>query len=68
MLFGITKEEKKNLENKYLGKKVHVIINDPYHQINKEGIVNYIDDIGQLHGTWGGLAAIPGEDIIEIIK
>ena len=27
-----------------------------------EGIVEHIDDMGQLHGTWGGLAIIPGED------
>lgn len=68
MSFGVSKEKKKTLEDKYLGKKVRVIINDPYHEINNEGVVNYIDDMGQLHGTWEGLAAIPGEDIIEIIK
>ena len=28
----------------------------------KEGEVTLIDGIGQLHGTWGGLAVIPGED------
>lgn len=22
----------------------------------KRGMIEYIDDIGQLHGTWGGLA------------
>ncbi len=27
-----------------------------------EGVVEYIDDAGQLHGTWGGLAVIPGTD------
>lgn len=25
----------------------------------KEGEITYIDAIGQLHGTWGGLAIIP---------
>ena len=34
----------------------------------KEGTVNFIDDEGQLHGTWGGLAVIPGLDQFEIIK
>ena len=53
--------------NKYLNKKVHVVINDPYHSIDADGIVTYVDDAGQLHGTWGGLAAIPGEDSITII-
>lgn len=28
----------------------------------REGIVESIDSIGQLHGTWGGLAVIPEED------
>ena len=30
----------------------------------KEGIIEYIDSIGQLHGTWGGLAVIPEIDTI----
>lgn len=33
----------------------------------KVGIVEHIDDIGQLHGTWGGCALIPSEDTYEII-
>lgn len=33
----------------------------------KEGEVEHIDGIGQLHGTWGGLAVIPGVDDFEII-
>lgn len=34
----------------------------------KEGIVTRIDDMGQLHGTWGGLAVIPDEDEYTIIN
>lgn len=34
----------------------------------KVGVVTYIDDIGQLHGTWGGLTVIPQTDRIEVIK
>ena len=34
----------------------------------REGKVEKIDDSGQLHGTWGGLAVIPGEDKFEVIK
>ena len=33
----------------------------------KEGIVLFIDDIGQIHGTWGSCALMPGEDIYELI-
>ena len=32
------------------------------------GIVTHIDSIGQLHGTWGGLAVIPGEDDFVIVE
>lgn len=31
------------------------------------GVVRHIDDMGQLHGTWGGLVVVPTEDKIEII-
>ena len=33
----------------------------------KEGEIEHIDGIGQLHGSWGGLAVIPGVDEFEII-
>ena len=34
----------------------------------KEGVIELIDDAGQLHGTWGGLAVIPGIDMYEVIE
>ena len=34
----------------------------------KEGVVEYIDDAGQLHGTWGGCALIPNVDKYVVIK
>ena len=34
----------------------------------REGIVRTIDDMGQIHGTWGGCAVIPGEDSYEVIE
>lgn len=34
----------------------------------KNGVIKTIDSMGQLHGTWGGLAVIPEEDIFRIIK
>ena len=33
----------------------------------REGVITEIDGVGQLHGTWGGLAIIPGIDEFEII-
>ena len=34
----------------------------------RSGVVEHIDSKGQLHGTWGGLAVIPGVDEIETLK
>lgn len=34
----------------------------------RSGVVKYIDDMGQLHGSWGGLAIVPGVDSFEIIE
>ena len=34
----------------------------------REGIVRSIDAVGQLHGSWGGLAVIPGEDSFTIVE
>ena len=33
----------------------------------RSGVVEHIDSIGQLHGTWGGLAIIPETDEFEVI-
>ena len=63
----LSEQEVQNLRKKYEGKQVHVVINDPYRFIDEIGTVTTVDDAGQLHGTWGGLAAIPGEDTIELI-
>lgn len=38
------------------------------HYTNKEGIVEHVDDAGQIHGTWGGLAIIPGKDQFTILE
>jgi hypothetical protein len=34
----------------------------------REGVINYIDAIGQLHGTWGSLAIIPEADEFEVLS
>lgn len=33
----------------------------------REGIIECIDGIGQLHGTWGDLAIIPEIDEFEVM-
>ena len=34
---------------------------------DREGVVEFIDDIGQLHGTWGGCAIDPRIDSFKKI-
>lgn len=51
-----------------VGDKIRIIIMQGESQYTgKEGIVEYIDDAGGVHGTWGGLALLEG-DQWEIIK
>lgn len=43
--------KKARLEH-YIGKKIHIINMEGEPQYNgKEGVVNFVDDMGQLHGT-----------------
>ena len=52
-----------------LGDKIRIIeMKGEPEYTGKLGEVTIIDGIGQLHGTWGGLAIIPEEDTFEIIK
>lgn len=34
----------------------------------RTGVIRSIDDLGQLHGSWGGLAVIPGTDEFTILE
>ena len=36
--------------------------------IGKTGVVEYIDDLGAIHWTWGGLSLLPEDDYIVIKK
>ena len=51
-----------------IGDKIRIVqMIDPYENYDgRVGVVEHIDSMGQLHGTWGGLALIPEED--EYIK
>lgn len=53
-----------------VGSKIHInYLDDPYANYNgREGYIVKIDDIGQLHGTWGGLAVVPGVDSFQVIE
>lgn len=48
-------------------RKVHIIEMVGELQYNgREGYATYIDDLGQIHGTWGGLALQPERDWFEV--
>ena len=36
--------------------------------IGETGVVEYIDDMGAIHGTWGGLSLLPEDNYIVIKK
>lgn len=52
-----------------IGDKIRInYMKDELDQTGKEGIVKTIDDFGQIHGTWSGLALIPDIDDYEVIE
>lgn len=55
-----------------IGKKIRIIKMDDVlsgsSYNGREGYITSVDAIGQLHGTWGFLALIPGVDEYEYIK
>lgn len=52
-----------------IGDKVRIIAMEGEPQYtDREGTVTHIDDAGQLHGTWGGCAIIPGTDSYEVLE
>lgn len=56
----------------YIGKRIRIIRMDDEFSGNryngKEGVVEHVDGIGQLHGTWGGLAVIPEVDTFVVVE
>ena len=52
-----------------IGDRIHITRMEGEDQYtDKEGTVTDIDDLGQLHGTWGGCALIPNVDVFEKIE
>lgn len=52
-----------------IGDRIRILFmeGEPQYE-GREGIIKSIDSMGQLHGTWGGLAVIPEKDAFEIIQ
>ena len=52
-----------------INKKIRIIeMSGEPQYAGRTGTVVSIDSIGQLHGTWGGCAVIPGVDSFEVIE
>ena len=52
-----------------IGDKIRIIYMEGEPQyIGREGVIEYIDDAGQVHGTWGGCALIPATDTGVVIE
>lgn len=52
-----------------IGDKLKIIyMEGEPHYNGKTRTVNHIDSIGQIHGTWGGLAIQPEHDRWEVIE
>lgn len=70
---GYIKEVKEEVNPKVevkIGDVIHInhLQGEDTSKDGKEGIIKAIDDMGQLHGTWGSVAIIPGVDDFDIIK
>lgn len=58
-----------NTKNIKKGDKIRVIcMSGEPNYTGEIGVVEHIDDAGQLHGSWGGCAIIPTLDEFEIIE
>ena len=65
--FGAIRNKEKYMVKIEGKRKVHIIEMAGEPQYNgREGYVTYIDGMGQIHGTWGGLALQPNRDRFEI--
>ncbi len=47
--------------------KIVKMVGEPNYN-GKAGIVVKIDDLGQIHGTWGGCALVPSIDKFIVIN
>lgn len=52
-----------------IGKRIRIVcMQGEVGYDGREGVVNYCDSMGQLHGSWGGLAVQPENDEFEVLE
>ena len=67
--FGAIRNKEKYME-KIEGKwKVHIIemVGEPQYN-GREGYITYVNNLGQIHGTWGISVLRPERDRFEVTK
>lgn len=51
-----------------LGKTIRIInMRGEPDYAGRQGVIEHVDGLNQLHGTWGNLAIIPEVDIYEFV-
>ena len=60
--FEEKEQQKRDLQNKYVGKTIviHDMQGEPDYA-GRTGVCTRIDDMCQLHGTWGGCALVESD-------
>lgn len=53
-----------------VGMKIFIIhiVDDAEDYFGRVGYITHVDDIGQLHGTWGSLALVPDLDNFIVVE
>ena len=53
-----------------IGMKILIIhvVDDIVDYSGRVGVITHIDDIGQLHGTWGGIGLLPELDDFIVVE
>lgn len=64
----MTKVINKEAYKPLIGKRIRITkMEGDQHYVGKEGVVELIDDLPSLHGTWGGLGVLCDIDEFEVI-
>ena len=63
------KEKIEKLRKTLVGAIIRIVAMEGEPQYtDRVGVVESVDDIGQIHGTWGGCAIIPETDDYVVLK
>lgn len=68
-MYGMSDAKLLYLKSRYIGKEIEIInMEEEPSYSGKKGTCVCVDDVGTLHGTWGGCGLIPGVDSFRTIK